>query len=370
MAKALKHTGKVRLILVCEESFYDSDLFEGIFDEVHFFTRKNWLFKLPKAEKIYRRINERFGFGFNRMISIIEKIQPDLIQCFAEPYNHIACILKRTDFPVLMADGADFTGISEGIENLPKHTASLEKYCFEHVKGIVHKGPADVIKYYRDNNFNIFARTFQWYDHTDEDSFKTNDYPRNFNSGIHLVYTGNISQDPSIGYCYFPPLIDILETLNIHFHIYPNPIQYHKSQLYLSLDQTNRYFHFHKPLPLNQLVKEISKFDWGVWIHSEEPSIRTTEIKAQTGIGNKIFTYLEAELPIIVSESRLFGKSIVLDNGIGISIGDSDWPRLKDMLNTINYEEMINNVNHFRSMKSLQRNSHKLLEFYQSIIEL
>ena len=63
IAKALKFTGQVHLILICEESFYDRDLFEGIFDEVHFYTKKNFLFKIPKAEKIYRRLNERFGFG-------------------------------------------------------------------------------------------------------------------------------------------------------------------------------------------------------------------------------------------------------------------------------------------------------------------
>jgi len=364
MAKALKYTGKVELILLCEESFYDKELFEGIFDEVHFFTRKNILFKLPKAEKIYRRLNERIGFGFNRMIRKINDIQP---HCFAEPYNHIVHVLKKTNFPVIMSDGADFTGITEGIENLNRHTLRAEKYSFENVDGIVHKGPKYEIEYYTKNGYRINSPDLTFFDNCDDDLIIEKEKKETLNE-LHIVYAGNISNNPDDVYIYYIDFAHELASQKIHFHIYPNPYQFSKAVVYKQLDAEEKYFHFHTPTNYKNIVKEISKYDWGLWWHDPSGGKRISKDKRKVAIGNKMFTYIEAGIPIIVGKHNGHGRKIIDSASIGISIEKSDIKILNNVLR-LNYNEYLINVKKAADKFRLSSQSSILYQFYSMIVK-
>ncbi len=368
MAKALKYTHKVKLILVCEESFYDEDLFEGIFDEVHFFTRKSILFKLPKAEKIYRRLNEKIGFGFRKMKRIIEEINPDIVHCFAEPYNHIEYILRKTKFPVIMSDGADFTGISNGIQNLERRTFEVEKYCFEKVSGIVHKGPKYEIDYYINHGFNISCPEITWYDHCDYDLSPTIE-PKKNNDEIHIVYTGAISSNPNIKYIYYLEFAKELARQKIHFHIYPNPYQFQFAKAYKALASREKYFHFHSPVPYKKMAKEISKYNWGLWWHEPTGEKRVYHEKRKVGIGNKLFTYLEAGIPTIIGDHNTYGGKIISDMSIGLKINKEDISNLRIKLLNCDYHGLIKNVKEFAQSQSLQNNSARLFDFYSEVLK-
>lgn len=369
IAKALKFTGKVHLILVCEESFYEPQFVDGVFDEVHFFTSKNFLFKLPKAEKVYRRLNEYFGFGFNKMKRIIKKIDPDLIHCFAEPYNHIEYILKNIDCPVIMSDGADFTGITVGIENLPKRIRRQEQFCFENVDGIIYKGPDSILDYYRKFYDGINAKGLSWFDHADEDLFVSNGGNQDADE-IHFVYTGNVSASEKAKYCYYIPLAKTLADQKIHFHVYPNPWQYDNSWEYIALDRSEKYFHFHKPLDMRELLHEISYYHYGLWVHLDDPHGRTSKEKMKTGMVNKMFTYVEAGLPVIVSKSRTFGQEVVESNNIGFAISDDDWINFNKILSNYDFDSLKKNVLKFRNEYSLRKKSISLYEYYMRILNV
>jgi virulence-associated protein VapD len=368
IAKAAKLSNEFKLILVCEENYYDKELFEGLFDEVIFYNKRNVINK----SKIYKDITKKLKYssGLNNLIKIINNIKPDLVHAFCEPYDHIEKIIKETNYPVIMSDGADFSGISSGIENLDKKTKKQEKFCFENVEGLIYKGPKQVTDYYRKYGYKIKCRELTWFDHTDEDIFVNhiNKLSQKDNE-IHTVFTGHISTNPKIKYCYYIPLAKILAKQKIHLHIYPNPNQYKTSNDYLKLDKNEPYFHFHKPLPMKKLINEIAKYDWGIWIHSEETTIRTTKEKIKTGIGNKMFTYLEAGLPIIVSDSRLYGVEIVIGNNLGFKINDKEWVNLKTLIKHQNISQLINNIKIKRKELSIQSNKSKLAGFYNEILK-
>ncbi|MFB6306967.1 MAG: hypothetical protein ABEH43_08285, partial [Flavobacteriales bacterium] len=153
IAKALKYIGEIELILLCEEHFYDKELFEGVFDRVIYFNKKNFY----STNKVYTYITKKYTLtrGLNRMINIVNDLSPDLIHTFAEPYDHIVKLLKETDYPVVMSDGADFSGISSSIDSLGNKTREQEKYAFENVHGICHKGPEYEIEFYRQHGYEI-----------------------------------------------------------------------------------------------------------------------------------------------------------------------------------------------------------------------
>ncbi|MEQ9149771.1 MAG: hypothetical protein RLP13_15955, partial [Cytophagales bacterium] len=165
------------------------------------------------------------------------------------------------------------------------------------------------------------------------------------------------------------PLAKIMAKQKIHFHIYANPYQFKTSKEYADLDKNEKYFHFHEPLPLKKLISEISKYDWGLWIHAEDPSFRTQEAKMRTGIGNKLFTYLEAGLPIIVSDSRKYGEEVVRENNLGFSLNDNEWTEIRRMTEEIDYFSLQKNILQKRSELSLRNNSESIVNFYLKVIK-
>ena len=368
IAKAVKLCSDFKLILVCERYWYDKDLFQDIFDEVHTYNNlrihnQGWF------KKILRKYPLKIGF--KKMLNLIHQSKPDIIHVFCEPYDHIKYILENVNVPVIMSDGADFSGISEGIENLDNKTRLEEKFCFENVAGLVYKGPKSVINFYRNYKYKIIAREMTWFDHSDNDLFVPLDKEMlKNNEEIHLVYSGVISNDPNMAYCYYLPLAISLTNQKIHFHIYPNPYQYKYAPEYHKMDAESEYFHFHKPLIMSELIIKISEYDWGLWIHSEKVSKRTQPSKMRTGMVNKIFTYLEAGLPILVSSSRTFGSDFIESNGIGKKIGDQDWNNIGRILRTLDYSEIKRNVGLKRNEYSLSANGGKLVDFYNNIFLL
>lgn len=130
---------------------------------------------------------------------------------------------------------------------------------------------------------------------------------------IHLVYTGCISSNSEEKYIYFIPLARTMAKQQLHLHIYPSNLSGVKNRdaniyrEYYELDKKEKYFHFHKPVPYKELSKEIAKYDWGLWIHPEGVTYRTCPEKRKVSMGNKLFSYLEAGLPIIVSSHRAYG---------------------------------------------------------------
>jgi hypothetical protein len=366
IAKAVSITRQYKLILVCEEAYYDKELFEGLFDEVYFFNHNT-----IAQSKAYKHLSKKYVFslGLPKLITIINKIKPDVVHAFCEPYDHIQKILKEVKCPVVMTDGADFSGISTGIENIDDKTRQQEKFCFENVKALIYKGPKFVTDYYRNHGYKIECEELTWVDHTDQDLFITDSEKLSQKDGeIHLVYTGHVSVKPEMKYCYYIPLAKKLAAQNIHLHLYPNPNQYKTSNEYLDLDKNEKYFHFHKPLPMKKLINEIAKYDWGLWVHAEDPSSRTTKDKMKTGMVNKMFSYLEAGLPVIVSDSRIYGAEFVKKHHLGFSINDRDWDKFDKMISKYDIATLKEQIFKKRKELSLQSNNDMIVELYNKLI--
>ena len=227
IAKAVRESREYETVLICEQSYFDDKLFDGLFDEVFFYSKSN----VFRRSRIYKYLTKIFVIspGLQNMIRLINAVNPDLVHAFCEPYDHIERILKQTTFPVIMTDGADFSGISTGIDQLDNRTRTQEKYCFENVHGLAYKGPQYVTEYYRKFGYDIKCPELTWMDMTDEDLFTSSD--KN-NEELHVVYTGNVSTDPNKKYCYYIPLAKQLAAQKIHFHVFANPYQYKTSKDY------------------------------------------------------------------------------------------------------------------------------------------
>ncbi len=366
-AKALRETKKYKLLLICEKCNYA--LFENIFDEIIFYgilknKDNNFLFRSCNYA-----FNKVFNYGEKKLKSIINTANVDLFHAHAEPNNIPRIVIENSNKPSVF-DGQDFTGITSGIENLGKKTRDDERYCFEHADGICHKGPPFEIDYYRQHGYRINGPEIQWVGCCDEEfSIDLNAKKLSGDDGEpRLVYAGTISSDPKYKSKNLIPLAKELAKQKVHLHIYPtSSLEYKNSKEYLELSQKERYFHFHKHVSYHELSKEISKYDWGSLISYNFLGERYIEERLKVGMATKLFSYMEAGIPIIVSDHLVPMKAFVEQYKIGFSVKDDEINKIGEMIKSYDIIELKKNILRGREIWSSNNQVKTLEKFYQLI---
>lgn len=366
-AKALKERKRYRLSLICEKCDYD--LLKDVFDDIEFYG-----FLKSKDSNFLSRscnygFNKIFRYDEKKLKGIINSIDADIFHTHAEPNNIPRVVIENSDKPVVF-DGQDFTGISYGIENLDRKTREDEKYCFEHADGICHKGSEFEIDYYRGHGYKIDCPEIQWMDYCDEDLLvDMNTKKLSEEDGeIHLVHMGTVSKNLKYRYKYLIPLGKKMAQQKIHLHIYPgNALEYRTAKEYLELDRKEKYFHFHKPLLYKELNKEIARYDWHSHILENFVGPMFTPEKQRVSMGNKLFSALEAGIPMIVSHHLECIRELTERYKIGIVVKDEDLNGLREIIENYDYKDLQRNVLRARKELSLRNQVHRLEEFYNKI---
>lgn len=169
----------------------------------------------------------------------------------------------------------------------------------------------------------------------DDDHFVDN-MPKVSETEIHLVYAGGVAgshRDPKhYGNIQFFGLIGTLTRQGLHFHIYPSPTNIRADvEEYEALARTNPRFHVHDPVPQERLAGELARYHFGILPFFKELS-EQSEAKLKYATTLKLFNYLEADLPIIVSRDLGYQRWLVERNGVGLSISLGDLPSLATSL--------------------------------------
>ncbi len=192
---------------------------------------------------------------------------------------------------------------------------------------------------------------------------------------IHLVYGGNVA--PShlpqrlFGDVQFHGLIDKVTSQGICFDIFHSP---HLSRIrakqfladYIELSQANPLFNLRHGLAPDVATREFAKYDFGAMIYLFD---RGTFLKIHNDmrLPGKIFTYLEAGLPIIISEELSYPARIVRDYEIGIVVSQRDLEHLPAIIGSCDLDKLRANVRQARQELSMARHIGRLVQFYDQI---
>ena len=240
-----------------------------------------------------------------------------------------------------------------------------EKYNFKNCDGIIHKGPEDELNYLP-KDFQATRRpALQFLPYCDEESFipiddKFFDRKLSKKDGkIHLVYVGGV-------YHNHPPHFDTIEMFKeivdqkFVLHVYATNFEELKEEKeYKKLEETG-LFYLHEPIYNEKLQREISKYDWGIYIFFTNFE-KFKKIWAKTAYGNKISTYLEAGLPIICNSELEFVSHVVKSNGFGIVVENpSD---IKKEIEKVDYRKLVYNLDKGRKNFTIEKNIGKLKKF-------
>lgn len=173
---------------------------------------------------------------------------------------------------------------------------------------------------------------------------------------IHCVYEGGIVGNNTENERFFEDIWEKIADYGIHIHYYSQA-----DPLYCKeLEKKNYYFHYEGNMGSKELVREMTKYDCGLAVFNVTEK---NKIFLETGTANKMYEYLNAQLPVIVGEVQSYQKFVKRYN-VGISI---------DI--TGNLKEQIENACKIRISPNFLEENHltmksrskELAEFYERV---
>lgn len=251
-----------------------------------------------------------------------------------------------------------------------KRDLELEQYCLENAKGICYR---EFSLEYLTNvlQFKIRGKTFRFFDYcSDEDICYINDKK---DKELSICYAGGLITEDEYPDCPFGGFMELAEKCEksrCHLHIYPAIWNEKLYEKYIKKDKESVYFHFHKTIPYNELINEISQYDYGITptkedIWEKECSGYNTKYKYIYAATNKYFDYLDAGLPIIAALPLKFAEFLEKE---GVLI---NWMnRQYDFQYLLDMREILHkNVMEVREKLKIGKQIKNLIEFYDTLDE-
>ena len=189
---------------------------------------------------------------------------------------------------------------------------------------------------------------------------------------IRLVYGGCMlatTHPDDLYYNAFVKVAPYFTRENLHLYIYNSPYVHGivenrgLKEVIQRLGLANA--HACAPLPLDEFVKEISEFDYGITLLRPKDM---AAVEYNYFMATKFLTYLRAGLPIVIDADNHFMASLVNRYNIGVVLQDYDLENLPEVLNNADLLSLKRNVVKFRDRFSIERGGAKVLNMYQEIL--
>jgi hypothetical protein len=337
-----KRNYKTILITICQkDKINDYSLYEKAFDKI--ICSNFQIFKpTPKnAINMLRRLPYLIKSIFQMMM-----IRPYVIFNISRP-NYISAIFIRffkkypqIYFPADISSQLHETTQQALAMGKKLYEIKAERYCFEHADGILHKGAPNELNHLKRENMlgkplkmtkNIIC--FNPYC-SDEFIIPLNKSKLSKKDRhLHFVYTGSFysaKEDIDFHINFFKKLLE----QKIHLHLYAKT--HHLSKLddkknlgpIMYYFKDSPYFHLHFAFPPKELIQEISKYDYGMWMdrvrNKEDSEHRFTS-------GNKFASYFEAGIPFVYTSSFKFIHKLMKRYGLDFPIDTNNMENLKNL---------------------------------------
>lgn len=344
MAKWLMRSGDFRIFLVCHKKGYFKEFAGEGFDSVILFRNQWHLFRILDAFP-----EKTILHGFAPKSFLADRVRKRTKMKYIHDMQDVYSIYYGMDPQVRWLRG-----------ELPH-----EKACLENADAVVAHSlePNAAYRLFRTQKKpkNVFFHLG-----CDEDVFCEND--KELGKEIHLVYAGGVAgshRDPKqYGNTQFHKLIRSFSEQKIHFHIYPAPSsQEGDYEEYRYLGKTFPYFHFHESVPQQDLTAELSKYHFGILPFFREHSDQS-DAKLKFATTLKLFNYLEAGIPVLVSADLGYQSWVIRRNRSGYVIRRKDLEHLEPILRSISYRELTALVARARKKMALSRQIQRLKNLY------
>jgi len=389
IARLFKKQGyKTTSIRVLQSEGLSLAFYKKAFDQIICFNLSFFKLKLKNIPLILRSLSKKLRDVFKAVFSILKLKKPYVIFCRATP-SWLCALTKKTfkKHPVIYFP-YDIRSLRYPTKEIAKKDRELsefeiksERFCFEKADGIMHKGDPDEIKYMpkgllgADLKVNPLQLAFHPY--CSEEfivPFNKNKLSKKDNE-THLVYLSSQGSRGSKGHSnlfdYFREIIK----QKIHIHSYTKPNTCSKKDVIDSFRAgckdvlDSKYFHLHEPLGPKEIIKEISKYDFGIFPFLESESEDSpAELNLKFLIGNKVSSYLEAGIPFFYPKKNEFIDKVMRKYKLDIYMEDvKDIKNLKKRIKKLNYKELEKKIEKARKDFLMEKQFPRLEKFIKKV---
>lgn len=389
---ALRKTNKFYITLVCNEYQYGDKNFVKLFDEIkivsfydkliHFsraISGKNRFVKYIRGRLYNRRTENVYKKNLHKTLNELEEQEYKLIYLFDHDrsVNFIKYIIQNTSLKTVF-DSYDLSVVREAYSRVTKednlndkdYNVEDERYCLEFSDGICSRFDLYLFSHMNSLGYKVQKRQLYFTDYCNDNCFQPINYHRKFDKIKRIAYVGIL---PTNEFNFYDD-IEKIDMKKIKFYMYSqNFMWFTKKELsyYYDLEQKS-ILDIKGYIKSSNVPKEISQYDFGLANHINGKCALLSEVFNKYSIGNKIFTYLEAGLPIITLKDMEGYSDLVNKYKIGVVLDYENRVQLPDVLemSQLDYEMLLKNVEKVRSKElSLFQNAHRLEEFLLSIID-
>ncbi len=372
LAKALKDTGLAEPCLLANA--WDVSLHAGAFYDVKAFGMEfSAAFFLHNTLK--RITHGRLAFLSDPILKawLRKKLhgfgQFDIIHAVAPPVALSKLAIESATSKVIF-DQYDLLLQTSGNNHRWPSEIRDEIFCLRKADALVHKGPIEELDFYRELGHSIRAPDISFPDGCDETLFQPipGKKLRDSDGQWHVVYAGGI-HGPGKDY-YLLPFFEKLTKQGIHVHVYPAPWSRDHEELGVYYAEKSGFIHMHDTVPYRELVKEMSGYDFGLYYFEfDDAANPDLTRKAKTAAGNKIPSYYEAGIPVLIAKKIEYSAGFIAHDRSGILIGPEDVPHLSVILKGCDYNALVTSVSAARKQWSGTDRVKKLAAFYRAILQ-
>ena len=382
IAREFKKRGyETILITISQRNKWDIKDYHDAFDKI---ICSNFQLSKPNLKNFFNML-KRVPY-LARAIYEMKKLKPYVVFSIANP-TYITALAMRffKKYPIIYfpydISSQEYSNLGEAMmKGYKEYEVNAERYCFEHADGIMHKGAPNELQHLKTSSMlgspikttplNIFFPPYC------SDEFivpiNKNKLSKEDNE-FHLAYVGGLFVDKETLEFYrsfFQRLID----QNIHIHSYSKTQHLSKEEdkknllpLIKSLDP--KFFHIEFALPPKKLIKEISKYDFGLFVdcYGADPQ---SVLVVSYSTGNKISSYLEAGIPFFYSKNFMSIDKILKKYNLDLGLKDlNEFNDFNKKLKKLDYAKLEKNILRMRKDFNMAKHFLRLENFIKEVIK-
>jgi len=394
IARMFKQRGYYTIsIRVLKYKFLPDSFFKDGFDEIISFNQEFNKFNFKSFPSIFYSTIKNFP-DFFKARGAIKKLDPYVIFCRGPPSWICSYVKKRFEkYPLIYfpydirslgdprLDGYNILSKEIVKEKLPSFEVRAEKICFEKSDGVMHKGAPEELEYLdkrvMGKDFKLCPLQLHFPPYCSKDFIiPLNENKLSKEDGeIHIV-TAESSGSSKSGApaSYVVEYAKELAKQKIHLHVYIIPNVSTPKEVKDSFNKhygeelQSKYFHFHEPKDPKEIIKEMSKYDYGIILLNLDIKEPQDAPATRFNTGNKLASYMEAGIPCINYKYYEYMNKIMEDYDLSFTYETmDDIKKLGETLSKHNYQEIEQKILKAREDFLMEKHFPRLEKFVDEV---
>lgn len=293
---------------------------------------------------------------YSELFDLLETACPAAISVQIQPSALGAVVLEAAGDARVVADVNDSSFFME--QDRESAACRLERAVLQRACAFSHKMPPEAVKEIR---AAWGTRTPDCEVHSLPVRELFTEGSSEFASPYRLLYAGGvmpyaIARSQGHGNHVFDPLIRQTAAQGIELTIMANQnardMHWEEHDRYMAMQEEHPGFRFQKGVPFHKLPEAVRNFHFGLLYDNLEESSYREELY-RYNVSTKIFSYLEAGLPILIHDHFTHMAEIVERCGIGLVYELDRISQLRERIQGCDYAAMKKNVHRFRDEHEL-----------------